>query len=209
MSTARRTKSSKVRVGLGSAGVRMTPEEYDAIRHADDRFRYELVHGVLVVTRFPSVSECDPNEELGRLLRNYQADHPQGSTLDAILAERYVYTPDSRRRADRIIWAGFGRMPDEEADIPTIVVEFVSRGRRDFIRDYEEKRGEYLALGVAEYWVIDRFRRAMTIYRREPAQPGEQLIPESGVYRTPILPGFELPLARLFSVADRWKRKLP
>ncbi len=91
-------------------------------------------------------------------------------------------------------WDG---VPDVEHDLPTIVVEFVSRGKRDWIRDYEEKRGEYLALGVREYWVIDRFRRTMTVFRQPPAEPAEQVIDEKGTYRTPILPGFELPLARL------------
>jgi hypothetical protein len=27
------------------------------------------------------------------------------------------------------------------------------------------------------------------------------------VYQTPLLPGFELPLARLLTLADRWKRR--
>ena len=48
-----------------------------------------------------------------------------------------------------------GRQPDEETDIPTIAIEYVSQGKRDWLRDYEEKRREYLALGVAEYWVVD------------------------------------------------------
>ena len=36
-------------------------------------------------------------------------------------------------------------------------MEFVASGKRNIKRDYEEKRDEYLALGVSEYWVIDRF----------------------------------------------------
>ncbi len=184
----------------------MTPEEFDTIRHSDPRFRYELIQGVLVVTRLPSIAEGDPNGELEYLLRKYKNEHPQGSALDVTAPERYVYTATSRRRADRVIWAGLERMPDIEHDLPTIVVEFVSRGKRDWIRDYEEKRGEYLALGVREYWVIDRFRRTMTVFRQPPAEPAEQVIDEKGTYRTPILPGFELPLARLLSVADRWKQ---
>ena len=86
--------------------------------------------------------------------------------------------------------------------MPTIAVEFVSKRRRDQRRDYEEKRREYLAIGVAEYWIIDRFRRTMTIYR-----PGEaeKVVPENGTYRTDLLPGFELVPARLFAVADEWR----
>ena len=34
-----------------------------------------------------------------------------------------------------MIWTGLGRTPDEETDIPSIVVEFVSKRRRDALRD--------------------------------------------------------------------------
>ena len=91
-------------------------------------------------------------------------------------------------------------------DVPTIAVEFVSRRRRDLLRDYEEKRREYLALGVAEYWIIDRFRRTMTVYHNPPRVPAEQVVAENEVYHTDLLPGFELPLARLLAVADQWRK---
>jgi Uma2 family endonuclease len=187
----------------------MTPEEFDAITHFDERYRYELVHGVLVVNPIPVEAESDPNEELGYLLRNYKKHHPQGSALDKTLQERYIRTGDSRRRADRVIWAGLGRLPDPTTDVPTIAVEFVSSRKRDWLRDYEEKRREYLAIGVAEYWVIDRFRRMLTVYRNPPRAPAEQVVAEGGVYRTDLLPGFELPLAGLLSLADEWPKEKP
>ena len=55
------------RISPSSAGLQMTPEEFDAITNYDDRYRYELVHGVLVVNPIPSEAEADPNEELGSL----------------------------------------------------------------------------------------------------------------------------------------------
>jgi Uma2 family endonuclease len=186
----------------------MTPEEFDAIADFDDRFDYELIHGVLVVTPIPSEAESDPNEELGFLLRNYQMTHPNGACLDLTLAERYVYTPGMRRRADRLIWAGLGRLPDPRRDVPTIVVEFVSADRRDRLRDYEEKRDEYLAIGVCESWVVDRFLRKLTVFRPgiRPGDGFDSLVfDESQSYESPILPGFQFPLARLLAVADRWK----
>jgi Uma2 family endonuclease len=209
MSTSRAKLRIRQRVSPSSAGLRMTPEEFDAITNYDERHRYELVHGVLVVTPIPSEAESDPNEELGYMLRDYRRNHPQGSTLDKTLNERNIRTGDSSRRADRVIWAGLGRIPDPAADVPTIIVEFVSRRRRDWLRDYEEKRREYLAIGVAEYWVIDRFRRTMTVHRNPPRGPAEQVVAEDGVYRTDLLPGFELPLVRLLAVADEWRKKKP
>ena len=85
---------------------------------------------------------------------------------------------------------------------PTIAVEFVSAGKRDFQRDYLQKRDEYLATGLAEYWIIDRFRRRMTAIRNQVGRASETVVPEDGCYTTPLLPGFELPLAKLLARAD-------
>jgi len=43
------------------------------------------------------------------------------------------------------------------------VVEFPSRRPADQRRDYDEKQAEYRD-GVREYWIVDRFRRHMTVY---------------------------------------------
>lgn len=188
-------------------GIAMSAEEFDAVEESDDLYQYELIHGVLIVNPIPSEQECDPNEELGHLLRKYSEDHPQGSALDVTLQERYVETGDNRRRADRVIWAGLGRVPDTRVDVPAIVVEFVSRGRRNWLRDYVEKRDEYLGLGVREYWIFDRFRRTLTVHQKTADGVREQIVPEGETYRTEILPGFELPVKRLFAAADRWDKE--
>ena len=204
------TPSHTLVLGLDHNGILMTPAEFDAIDEYDDLYQYELIHGVLVVNPYPSQQERDPNEELGYLLRKYGDDHPRGATLDATLVEEYLRTSDSRRRAARVIWTGLGRLPDPATDIPAIVVEFVSPGRRSWRRDYIEKRDEYLALGVREYWVIDRFERTLTVYRESGDGHSEQVVRENETYRPELLPGFELPLARILAFADRWgQRKNP
>ena len=38
----------------------MTPEEFDALEEYDENYRYELVHGVLVVTPIPLAEETGP-----------------------------------------------------------------------------------------------------------------------------------------------------
>ncbi len=197
---------ARQKIGPRSAGMLMTPDEFDAITDYDDRYDHELVHGVLVVSPIPPEAEADSNGELGYLLRYYRDHHPQGSALDATLPERYVRTADSRRRADRVIWAGLGRTPDPQVDVPTIVAEFVSAGKRNQRRDYEKKMTEYMAIGVGEYWIINRFRRDMTVFRNLPGGVVPLTVQENETYRTDLLPGFELPLAALLAVADRWKK---
>ena len=44
----------------------------------------------------------------------------------------------------------------------------------------------------------------MTVFRNRPGEPAEQIIKENEIYRTTLLTGFELPLARLLKVADDW-----
>ncbi len=41
-------------LGLESAGILMSPDEFDAAADYDESFRYELIHGVLVVTPMAS-----------------------------------------------------------------------------------------------------------------------------------------------------------
>jgi Uma2 family endonuclease len=184
------------------AGIRLSPEEFDAVEECDDQFNYELVHGVLIVAPPPDVGERRPNDRLGYLLQSYQDHHPQGSALDLTLPEHLIRTPNSRRRADRVIWTGLGRTPNTRQDQPTIAVEFVSASKRDFQRDYIDKRDEYLRAGVSEYWIIDRFRRRMTVVRGGSDPVTEFVITEQETYTTPLLPGFALPLAQLLAVAD-------
>jgi Uma2 family endonuclease len=182
----------------------MTPEEFDQVTNYDDGFRYELIRGVLVVVPVPSEAEASPNDELGAILRQYQREHPQGAALDETIPERYVRTSIGRRRADRVVWTRLGRRPDPVVDVTAIVVEFVSSSRWDRRRDYEEKRREYQEAGVIEYWIVDRFARQMTVFRTSPEGASELVVAEQESYETPLLPGFELPLARLLAVADRW-----
>ena len=106
----------------------------------------------------PLEEERSPNGELGYWLRLYRERRPQGAALNETLYEQTVKTRRNRRRADRVIWTGLGR-PPRRSDVPSIVIEFVSEGKRDRKRDYEEKRDEYLEIGVKEYCIIDRFKR--------------------------------------------------
>jgi Uma2 family endonuclease len=187
------------------AGTLMTPEEFDAVEDAEEGYRYELIHGVLVVSPPPLPAESDPNEELGHWLRTFWEQHPEA--MDGTVHQHHIRTATGWRVIDRAIWIGLGRQPDRRQDTPTIAVEFVSGSRRDRLRDYVEKRQEYIAAGVAEYWIFDRFRRTLTVVRPGPNGPIDQVISETSTFTTPLLPGFELSLAPLLAVADRWAEK--
>src|SRR5215210_5244149 len=101
MATTERTPAiSRSRLGPRSSGTLMTPEEFDERPETDwdDRFRYELIRGILVVAPIAGPAERDPNEELGYLIRLHQDTHPQGSAIDKTLPEQPLPVGEDRRR---------------------------------------------------------------------------------------------------------------
>ncbi|MEO8496228.1 MAG: Uma2 family endonuclease [Planctomycetota bacterium] len=188
-----------------SNGMLLDPWEFDAARF-EKGWRYELLNGVLVVNAAPLRNERDPNEELGRWLRNYQEDHPNGDHLDATMSEETIVIGLNRRRVDRAIWAGLGRLPGT-TEAPTIAVEFVSQGAQNRQRDYETKRHEYRSIGVREYWIIDRFERRMTVHQFERSKEVTRTFSTRQTYTTPLLPGFKLPIGKLIKLAERWEEE--
>ncbi|QDT36480.1 Uma2 family endonuclease [Stratiformator vulcanicus] len=182
-------------LGPEDNGALMSPAEFDAIESAEEHYRYELIHGVLVVSPPPGEWHREHIDRLGQLLRNYQDVHPDGAALDRTLPENYVIVGDDRRVCDRAIWAGLGRQPDVVNDIPTIAIEIVSKGSAHRRRDFVEKAREYPAAGVKEYWIIERFAQTMTVIFADGKQ---RVLKENEVYQTPLLPGFEFALEDVF-----------
>ena len=194
--------SDVLELGPHSNGMLLTPWEFDSADF-EPGWRYELVNGVLIVNPPPSIKERDPNEELGHWLRTYQETHPKGSSLDFTVSEQTVHIGPHRRRVDRAIWAGLGRLPREN-ETPTITIEFVSPGRRSRERDYEIKRDEYRSAGVSEYWIIDRFDGTMTVFDFAGREATEKTLSRRQNYTSRLLPGFKLSLSQLLKLADRW-----
>jgi Uma2 family endonuclease len=184
------------------AGMRLTPEEFDASSGTRGH-RYELISGVLVVTPMPGMRELDPNDQLGFLLRLYRETNPQGHRLDLTVPEFTIQLGDNRRRPDRALWIGLGRMPHED-EMPSILVEFVSKGRQAAHRDYDEKREEYAVSGASEYWIFDSFRSRLTVWQFEGETRRSTVFGPDGVYESPLLPGFKLPVGDLLALAQRW-----
>jgi Uma2 family endonuclease len=82
------------------------------------------------------------------------------------------------------------------------VVEIVSRGRRAKQRDYEEKREEYLELGIREYWIVGPQERHVVVLNRIEDQGqvswSECLFTGGEPIKSALLPGFQA------TVSDLW-----
>jgi Uma2 family endonuclease len=82
--------------------------------------------------------------------------------------------------------------------LPAIVVEVLSPSTRRI--DLVRKRGDYEALCIPEFWIIDPETEVMLIARR-PAPTGgytDHVLEMLDTITSPLLPGFRLPLSELF-----------
>jgi Uma2 family endonuclease len=51
---------------------------------------------------------------------------------------------------------------------PRMVVEVASPGKRNQVRDYQNKLAQYQEIGVEEYWIIDPKAQKVTVFYLEP-----------------------------------------
>jgi Uma2 family endonuclease len=83
---------------------------------------------------------------------------------------------------------------------PDLAVEIASPGTRQ--RDETIKRHLYERSGVSEYWVVDPDIDVVRVYRRAGdegfGRPTELSREAGDVLTTDLLPGLDLPLARIF-----------
>ena len=88
-------------------------------------------------------------------------------------------------------------------DRVTLAVEVMSRGSKSRNRDQIEKRNEYAAAGIAEYWIVDLKKKEITVLN---LRRGEYI--ETGAYRigdvarSTVLSPFEISLESVFSTKE-------
>lgn len=181
------------------AGVRLTYDDF--VHFPDDGMRHELIDGEHYVTPSPNLKHQRILGNLYQQIRNHLDAHPIGeaflSPFDVVFTDFDVVEPDllymSRDRAATILTEKHVR------GAPELVVEIGSPGTRT--RDETIKRRLYERAGVSEYWFVDPDVDVVRVYRPEDGRFGKatELTRESGdVLTTSLLPGLEMPLARIF-----------
>ena len=87
-----------------------------------------------------------------------------------------------------------------------MAVEVVSPGREAHERDYVTKRGDYLALGLREYWIVDPHRRQVTVLVRddegEAAGWAEHVFHGDEMIVSSLLEGFAARVSELWADAE-------
>lgn len=131
--------------------------------------RYELVNGELI-TMPP---ESDRNQRIASFLFAYflQLGMPSyrvriGTEVVVTGSRAIVRLPDLMVLSQALETALQGASRSTvtlDMPPPALVVEVVSPGKENEIRDYRYKRSEYAARGINEYWIVDPIREKVTV----------------------------------------------
>jgi Uma2 family endonuclease len=181
-----------------NSGVKLTYDDF--VHFPDDGLRHELIDGEHYVTASPNLRHQRILSTLYYLIRSRIETHPVGevflSPLDVVFSRFDVVEPDllyvSRERAHILT-------PHNVQGTPDLVIEIGSPSTRQ--RDDTVKRQLYERAGVPEYWFADPDRDVIRVYRRTDnrfAGVLELSREREDTLTTPLLPGLELQLTRIF-----------
>lgn len=159
--------------------------------------RYELNDGRLVVMPPPGDIH---GKQLGKIIR-YLDTEAEERGLGEMRGEVGILL---RRNPDRVVGADAAfiltkSLPVKRTKegyletIPELVVEV--RSKNDTSNEVRAKKEEYFAAGVKLVWVLDTDEKTVTAHR--PKKP-LQVFGRDAVLTTDLLPGFAVPVAKLF-----------
>lgn len=191
------------RVGPLDNGKRMSFADFQRAEPVAGH-NYELARGVIEVTDIPGRVHALILNEVRAQVSAYWLAHREHVKYVAGGGEAKTEMPEfeSERHPDLSIY--LTPMPNDEYPwdkwIASIVIEVVSSGEEARRRDYVTKRQEYLAAGVAEYWIVDPYDRSMLGLTRHGDKWREQKIASDGLWNSHLLPGFALDLSAVFAI---------
>ncbi len=185
------------------AAVRlMTTEEFLAL--PDDGVERWLIRGQLRERAMTvrNRRHCRVLSRTDQLLGNWldQRPEPRGEILSGEVGCRVLRDPDTTLGIDLVyISAELAAQEPEHTSlidgVPVLAVEILSPS--DTQEDIEEKVDLLLKAGVALVWLIDPHDQTVPVYR--PNEPPVLFIITQELTGEPHLPGFRVPVAKIFS----------
>jgi len=181
------------------SGLKLTYDDF--LLFPDDGKRHELIDGEHYVTASPNTKHQQVLLNLTLVIGTWLEAHPIGrmffAPFDVVFSDFDIVEPD-------LLYLSNGRMadvvtPQHVRGAPELVVEVASPSTRS--RDETIKRRLYERCEVSEYWVVDSDIDVVRVYRRSGEGFGRamEFRRDAGdVLATPLLPGLELSLARIF-----------
>jgi Uma2 family endonuclease len=167
----------------------------------DDGKRYEIIDGELYVSTQPNWEHQFACSRLNFFLQVWNNQTNAGVVNfepGIILSKENAVVPD-------IVWISNERLtnalhPDGKLHAtPEIVVEVLSPGSENTRRDRKMKLDLYSRHNALEYWIINWQGRIIEVYRRKnDVLSLDQILDETDVLETPLLPGFQCHVDDLF-----------
>lgn len=155
----------------------------------------ELVDGRLEVLPLPSLHHQLIVDFLHARLKAFLASWGKGglavfAPVPVRLRRNIIREPDVFFIAGENI--GDLKKPPTKIDL---AMEVASPGQANRERDYSEKRADYAAAGIAEYWIVDPEERRITVLALDGAAYREHGVFGPGTTATSVLlPGFAVPV---------------
>lgn len=180
--------------------IHWTVHDVEALPQSEGT-RYEIINGELFVTRSPHRRHQQISGNTYQELNLWSEATGLGEAIPTpgvIFSESDSVIPD-------VVWVSKARLAEIEdaaghlTAAPDLVVEVLSPGQQNEVRDREHKLRLYSVTGVQEYWILNRFTQQIELYRRI----DNHLTPIATLDSTeeltsPLLPGFTCPVCRLF-----------
>jgi Uma2 family endonuclease len=177
----------------------MTAEDYFAVSVVGDKT--QLVDGVMIVNDPTLLHNAAQVRILTELTKWIEAAPRRGfasTPTDVVVDEHNVFGPD-------VLWISEERVPDRFdrrlEGLPDVAVEV--RSRSTWRYDLGKKKAAYERAGLSELWLVDTAARTVLVYRRSGKDGSgfdiELELSEGDELTSPQLPGFALPVERVFS----------
>ena len=182
-----------------TTATRMTADEYFAVSVVGDRT--QLVDGVMIVNE-PTLLHNLAQGHIFAALYSWTGAAPHRglvSTPTSIPIDRHnVFSPD-------VLWLSESRVPERLGErlewLPDLAVEV--RSPSTWRCDLGKKKAAYERAGLAELWLVDTASRTVLVFRRSgrnvPGFDVELELSGTDELTSPQLPGFTLPVERVFA----------
>jgi len=184
-----------------STDVRFTIHDLEGVAR-DETKRYEIIDGKLHVSTQPHWRHQVVCSRIDRAFSHWDPESARGILIPApgvIFSIHEAVAPD-------LAWVSRERLGFVVGDdgklhrAPDLVVEVLSPGRENELRDRELKLKVYSRQGVREYWIADWRAPAVQVFRRQDAQLElSATLTAEDTLTSPLLPGFGLALRELFA----------
>jgi Uma2 family endonuclease len=177
--------------------VRPTYTAHDLERLTSNGLRFELIRGELFEMSPPGMEHARRTQRLGRYVGNYIEEHGLGEDFAeaGFIVSR---NPDTVLSPD---WAFISkdRLPETPETsyaevIPDIVLE--TRSPNDLPKEVALKVDRWLQAGVKIAWELDPATHILAVHRL--GMESRFLKPTDTLTGEEVLPGFELPLSKVF-----------